>query len=121
MPLRACPDCSTEVPTRAITCPKCGRAFWRLHMIRVALPLCGLGMSLCGASMLYLLARPIIGLGPFTSWQRDEFTGFLLDLRWLGFGAIALGLITIAGSYLWLRRINSRRSPKRPQPPLPLP
>jgi hypothetical protein len=62
--------------------------------------------------MLYILARPTIGLGPFTPWQRDEFTSLWLDLRWVAFGAIALGIVTILGSFLGLRRLNSRHKPK---------
>ena len=112
MPLKACPDCRVEVSARAVACPKCGQPFWRLHLIRVFLPLCGLGMNLCGGLILYILARPVIGLGPFTHWQRDEFTSLWLDLRWVAFGAIALGVTTIVGSYLWLRRINSGCEPK---------
>lgn len=112
MPLHACPDCNADVSNTAATCPKCGHAFWALRLLRVFLPLCGFGMCLCGTFLLYILAGPVIGLGPFTRWQRDEFTSLWLDLRWVGFGAIALGVVTIVGSYLWLRQINSRRAPK---------
>jgi uncharacterized protein (DUF2062 family) len=69
-------------------------------------------MCLCGAVILYILGRPLIGLGPFTHWQRDEFTSLWLDLRLVAFGAIALGVITTVGSYLWWRQLNSRHEPK---------
>lgn len=61
-------------------------------------------MCLCGAFILVILAQPTIGLGPFTRWQRDEFTSLFLDIRWMAFGALALGLLTAIGGYLWLRR-----------------
>jgi hypothetical protein len=70
---------------------------------------CGVGMCLCGASMLYILARPIIGLGPFTHWQNDEFTELFLFIRRIAFSALALGLTTIIGGYLWLWRFNSKQ------------
>jgi uncharacterized protein (DUF2062 family) len=81
-------------------------------LIRVALPLCGLVISLCGGAILYMLARPEIGLGPFTHWQRDEITSFWLDFRRDAFGAVAFGVITMVGSYVWWRRIKSSRKRK---------
>ena len=59
--------------------------------------------------MLYILAQPPLGLGPFTHWQRDEFTEPFLSLRFSAFGAIAIGLIVSVGGYLWLRRLDSKR------------
>lgn len=75
----------------------------------MVLPFCGLSMCLYGAFILYNLARPPIGLGPFTYWQRNKFTDLWLDLRYVAFGAIALGIITTVASYLWLRRQDSKR------------
>ena len=109
MPLRACPDCSTEVSTTAATCPKCGHSFWAPRLVRGIFLFLGIAICLFGAAMLYLVAQPPIGLGPFTSWPRNQFNEAFLLIRRAGFGAIALGLIISVGGYLVLRRLDSKR------------
>lgn len=59
--------------------------------------------------MLAVLARAPIGLGPFTSWKRDEITGLFLDLRWLAYGCIVAGLIVALLAFRWHRREESKR------------
>ena len=56
--------------------------------------------------MLSILARPPLGLGPFTRWQSDEFTELWLFIRRIAFSAIALGLIATVGGCFWLWRYN---------------
>jgi hypothetical protein len=66
-------------------------------------------MCLCGGLILYIHARTPIEIRPFTQWFYDEFTSPWLHPRFVGFGSIALGVITMIGGYLWLRHLNSKR------------
>lgn len=109
MPLRACPDCSTEISSAAAVCPKCGHPFWVPRLLRLAFFISGLAICASGGLILYFLSLPPVGLGLFTHWQRGELTSLWLDLRLVGFGIIALGIVVLLIGYLWLRRFDSRQ------------
>ena len=65
---------------------------------------CGFANILCGIDMLYILARPPLGIGIFTAWQWDVFAEPLMIIRAAGFGSILLGLVMATGGWLWRRR-----------------
>lgn len=72
----------------------------------------GMAVLYCGAALLSWLAHPHIGLGPFTSMARNEFTDLFLGIRLFGYAATVLGLLIAVSSLIWLRPVSRTKGAK---------
>ncbi len=55
MPLTKCPSCSSEVSTKAASCPKCGHQFKFSGGVNLKDPVHVIGLWICGLIILYAI------------------------------------------------------------------